>query len=275
MPGAFWTLEEEQYLKNNFIGKSCGEIAVEIGRTKRSVQHKFNSLKLERPLPKVGDKINRLTIKEIYSKNIGSQNKTYAKVECDCDAKTIFDTLLTNIVNEHTKSCGCLKVEIQRELARKRNYKHGKSSKNNRLFRIWCGMKARCYIPSSTGYKNYGGRGVSICDEWRYDFLVFEKWAIENGYENSLTIERKNVNGNYEPDNCSWISKKQQSRNTRDSLWITAWGENKVLADWGIDDRCKIAVGMVCYRIHQGWKPETAISTPPLMTGRCFGEPKA
>ena len=81
-------------------------------------------------------------------------------------------------------------------------------------------MKSRCYNPNSSEYENYGGRGIRICDEWRNDFKPFYIWAVSNGYTDELTIERVNVNGNYEPENCKWASVSEQANNKRNTIKI-------------------------------------------------------
>lgn len=91
--------------------------------------------------------------------------------------------------------------------------KHGKS--NTRLYGIWYNMNYRCYNHKDTMYDYYGGRGIEVCDEWRYDFMAFYNWAVANGYSDELTIDRVDNDGNYEPDNCRWATWKEQSRNKR------------------------------------------------------------
>lgn len=90
---------------------------------------------------------------------------------------------------------------------------HGKT--NTRLFNIWRGMKLRCLNKNNKDYKNYGGRGITVCDEWENDFLTFYNWAISNGYSEKLKIDRVNNDGNYEPSNCRWATNETQGRNTR------------------------------------------------------------
>ncbi len=102
-------------------------------------------------------------------------------------------------------------------------------------------MKTRCSNPN-TGriYQDYGGRGITVYEEWVNDFAVFREWALGSGYKEGMTIERKNVNGNYEPDNCEWIPGAKQSRNRRDTKMLTAFGETKGITDWSEDPRCAV-----------------------------------
>lgn len=96
---------------------------------------------------------------------------------------------------------------------------------NDRLRTIWYRMKDRCYNPLHVSYKYYGKRDISICDVWNNDFIAFKTWALDNGYENHLTLDRKNTFGNYEPDNCRWATKKAQQANRKDSVKIEFNGE--------------------------------------------------
>lgn len=108
--------------------------------------------------------------------------------------------------------------------------KHNKY--NSRIYRIWRGMKDRCYNINSKDYKNYGGRGIVVCDEWLNDFMSFYNWSMNNGYDDSLTIDRIDVNGNYEPSNCRWVTQKQQQRNRRNNKLFTYNGEVHYLSEW-------------------------------------------
>lgn len=105
-------------------------------------------------------------------------------------------------------------------------------SKNIRLNNIYNGMVNRCYYKSNREYKNYGGRGITICKEWLENKMAFYEWSLENGYQNNLTIDRINVNGNYEPSNCRWATKIEQANNTRTNRTIEYNGEKKTLAEW-------------------------------------------
>lgn len=93
-------------------------------------------------------------------------------------------------------------------------------TKKHPLYRVWCTMKERCNNKNNNKYKNYGGRGIKVCDEWQKDFTIFYNWAISNGYEKGLTIERINVNGNYCPENCTWITAKEQCYNKQNTIKV-------------------------------------------------------
>jgi hypothetical protein len=118
-----------------------------------------------------------------------------------------------NVRYGNTNSCGCLKSKMVAD----KNTKHGLRYKNERLYNIWKAMRQRCYNEKSDGYKYYGAKGVTICKAWD-DYYIFYIWAIENGYSDNLTIERRNPNGVYEPDNCTWATTLEQARNKRDTI---------------------------------------------------------
>lgn len=110
----------------------------------------------------------------------------------------------------------------------KRNYKkHG--MRNTRLYRIYNNMKQRCYNENSPDHKNYGARGITICDEWLNDFMNFYNWSINNGYKEGLTIDRINNNGNYEPSNCRWVDRKTQNRNNRRCIYLNYKGKTQTM----------------------------------------------
>jgi hypothetical protein len=128
------------------------------------------------------------------------------------------------------------------------------------LYRVWKDMKGRCYSKNNTSYLDYGKIGIAVCDEWINDFQNFYNWAI-NKWSKDLTIERVNVSGNYSPKNCKFISKSDQARNKRTTVYITAFGETKILEDWAVDKRCPVTHRCIIHRIKNGWDTEKAIST--------------
>jgi hypothetical protein len=138
-------------------------------------------------------------------------------------------------------------------------------------------MKKRCYSPKDLAYKNYGGRGITICDEWRASPACFIEWAIQNGWRRGLEIDRRDNNGPYSPLNCRFVTRATNSRNTRRNVHLTAFGETKVLEDWVADERCTVASSVLRTRIDRGWEHERAIATPSSgsrKTYSAFGESK-
>ena len=152
-----------------------------------------------------GQKFGRLTVIERADNTKQGQAKWLC--QCDCGRKTV--VMGKSLRNGNTKSCGCLQKET---IGYKRTI-HGQT--NTRFYRIWCGMKSRCYNKKNPHFHLYGGRGIKVCNEWLKDFQTFYDWAIANGYADNLTLDRINVNGNYEPSNCRWITRKEQNNNKR------------------------------------------------------------
>lgn len=132
---------------------------------------------------------------------------------------------------------------------------------NRRLWNIYHGMKKRCLTPNCDRYKDYGGRGITICHDWLLSFDNFAVWAKENGYVAGLTIERKNVDGNYDPENCEWITLKQQARNKRETINVEYQGEKKTLIEW-CEELCLEYDTMHDRIITRGWDIEKAFTTP-------------
>ncbi len=128
---------------------------------------------------------------------------------CECSCGTIRSVNGYHLRSGHSTSCGCYAIEIIR--VNKPGRTHGLKQGNLRLYRIWQGMLNRCRRPKNKYYRNYGGRGISVCAEW-HQFLPFYKWAMANGYTDELTIDRIDVDGNYEPSNCQWLTMSENSK---------------------------------------------------------------
>jgi len=129
-----------------------------------------------------------------------------------------------------------------------------------RLYYCWCNMKSRCYYENNTEYKNYGGRGIAICDEWKNDYNNFKIWALENGYKETLTIDRIDVNGNYEPSNCRWADNKQQGNNTTRNHYITYNGKTQSMQLWA--EELGMSYTTIRRRLNTlGWSVEKAFNT--------------
>lgn len=169
----------------------------------------------EKLLDITGKKFGKLT----PIKPIGKNKRNQVIWLCKCDCGKLYETVASYIVSGNTRSCGCSRM------------KNGEIH-NQRLYNIWHGMKNRCYNSSHMAYKNYGGRGITVCEEWNNDFQSFYKWSVENGYSDSLTIDRIDKNGNYEPSNCAWKTMKEQANNTRRNVNIEYNGETHTISEW-------------------------------------------
>ena len=139
---------------------------------------------------------------------------------CQCDCGNKVTVRSSCLLQGYTKSCGCLRIDIAKEHCPKpmfgdRNpaYRHGHMK--TRIYSIWQGMKKRCYEAKQINFMYYGGRGVTVCDEWKNSFKAFYKWAVSNGYRNDLTLDRIDPNGHYCPGNCRWVSWSVQNKNKR------------------------------------------------------------
>lgn len=151
-----------------------------------------------------GNKYGMLTV----IKSLGMLKYSILKVRCKCDCGNTLDIRMPSLVIGRTKSCGCSKGEF----IRKTNTKHG--LKYTRPYSILSGMKRRCYKNNFDDFKHYGGRGITVCEQWtnkKYGYLNFYIWAMNNGYKDNLSIDRINNDGNYEPDNCKWATDIEQN----------------------------------------------------------------
>lgn len=153
--------------------------------------------------------------------------KTYWVCKCDCgNMKTVrSDSLLCGAI----KSCGCIKRK-QDEVNLTKNHRHKMSG--TRIYSEWQGMKGRCYNKGNARYADWGGRGIEVCEQWRNSFESFYTWAMANGYQDNLTIDRIDNNGNYCPENCRWVGQQEQCRNRRSNINITIGNSTRTLMEW-------------------------------------------
>ena len=168
-----------------------------------------------------GLKFGRLTVLEYaYTK----KSRAYWLCQCECGNKKII--FGKDLRNGKIKSCGCLRKESILKAVTKHNKRFTK------LYPIWVQIKQRCLNINNKNYRQYGERGISVCQEWLDDFMNFYNWAMANGYKEGLTIDRINTNGDYCPENCRWVDFIKQARNTRKNVFITYRGEKHCISEW-------------------------------------------
>ena len=203
----------------------------------------------------IGKKFARLTVIGIEPP---SPQRHEWRWRCQCDCGNVIVVPASSVKSGNSKSCGCLKNEKTGERFRKFSFR---ISDNKRLYEIFSGMKKRCYNEKSKRYKDYGGRGIKICKEWMETdsgFDRFAEWAFANGYNETATIDRIDVNGDYEPGNCRWVTLKQQANNKRDTVWVDYMGEHIQLLT--LCKRLGVPYNLVYYRMFSyGWPIERAI----------------
>lgn len=172
---------------------------------------------------------------------------------CDCGKET--NVLTTNLTTNRIKSCGCLKDQKLIERSTKHNQRHTK------LYEVWKTMKQRCFNPNNKGYKNWGGRGIVVCNEWKDNYQAFYEWSMNNGYKEGLSIDRINNDGNYEPSNCRWADKITQCNNTRQNIKLSLNGKTQSIYDWCLEYNAPVK--LVKQRIYsKKWDLEKALTTP-------------
>lgn len=172
---------------------------------------------------------------------------------CRCDCGNVATVQGCSLKSGKSRNCGCVRKEKFNNAKHKQSY--------TRLYHIWTAMKERCFNENNNAYKHYGGRGITVCDEWLNDFQAFYNWAMANGYKDDLTIDRIDSNGNYEPSNCRWVTQKEQCNNTRRNVVIEFNGKEQTLQQWAdeMNISCKTLWGRLnCYH----WSVEKALTTP-------------
>ena len=176
------------------------------------------------------------------AKNMGK----HSAWKCKCSCGNIVRISSSHLLSGHTRSCGHLVV------------RHRETG--TRLYRIWRGMKTRCSLKEDKHYADYGGRGISVCQEWQQSYELFRDWALENGYRDDLSIDRINNDGNYCPENCRWATLSQQSRNRRSNVYYELHGRRLTVSDWA--EQSGIKAKTIRERLRRGWELEKAIFEP-------------
>lgn len=180
-------------------------------------------------------KFGKLTVIEKCNKDKYHRNQWLC--QCECGNKKII--LEQSLLSGATKSCGCLQKNIVKNFAKLNFTKHSQSK--TRIYNIWCNIKSRCYNKNNNRYYCYGAKGITVCQEWRDNFSNFYNWAINNGYKENLTIDRIDVNSNYDPSNCRWVDYKTQANNKSNNHYITYNGETHSLSEWARIKNIKVS----------------------------------
>lgn len=219
---------------------SCGCLARELASERQKGKPSKNPKEI---IDLKGKRFGKLIVLEMQEHIVGEDVKW--KCKCDCGNEIV--TKGAYLRSGKKTHCGC-----DKPFSYRLTYP--------RLHCIWSGMKNRCNSSNYDRYKDYGGRGITVCPEWQESFEVFCKWALENGYADNLTLDRIDVNGNYEPSNCRWITMFDQMGNMRKNVYITYKGETKHLSEW-----CRVLnfkQATIDYRLRHGYSVEEAFEIP-------------
>ena len=209
----------------------------------------------------IGKKFGRLTVESgpIH------KSRRYWLCKCDCGNEKLILVRQDLLYGGLIKSCGC----YHRETTSKISKTHGMSG--TRIYRIWRGMRNRCENQNIPQYRDWGGREIIVCEEWKTDFNKFYEWVMSNGYSENLSIDRIDNDGDYCPENCRWTTSKEQALNRKSNSFITHNGVTKHISEWDKDIGSKKS-GRVRARLNAGWSIEDAVTTPvwasQVMRGR-------
>ena len=223
----------------------------------------MSSLIAARPSVKPAEKFFRLTVDGVPFYIRMDNGFRYQYVVCRCECGNYCIASCADLRRNHTRSCNCLKGD---KLTSK-NFVHGFAKYGNRgrrhsLYEIWAGMIKRCTNPKCNSFEDYGGRGIEVCDGWRNDYKAFHEWSLVHGWKEGLTIDRRDNESGYSPENCRFVTMAVNSRNKRTTRNITAFGETKCASEWIRDSRCVMGLDGLLKRLRSGMTPEEAISAP-------------
>lgn len=195
-----------------------------------------------------GQRFGRLVV----VKEVGRTKSGQAKWLCKCDCGNTKVIGSDNLRRGVTKSCGCIRKEMK-------PWNKRYTDEDKVVYGLWAGIKNRCYNKNEPKYKNYGARGIRVCDEW-LDYTNFKNWCLANGYQKGLTIDRIDVNKNYSPDNCKFATQKVQQNNRTNNHLITYKSETHTMSQWA--EKLGMRYGMLEHRINRGWSVEDAFNVP-------------
>lgn len=205
-----------------------------------------------------GMRFGKLTAIECVGRTKNGNAKWLCR--CDCGGEKVIASW--NLVSGNTNSCGCIKKEQNKQMF----VTHGDSgSHKTRLYRIWAGIKTRCYNKKhSDSYRKYGAKGVFMCDEWKNSYESFRDWSIASGYQENLSIDRIDPKGPYSPENCRWATDKEQQNNRTNNHILTFNGVSKTLAQWV--ELTGFTKSTIEHRLERGWSVADALQTPMRKT---------
>lgn len=207
----------------------------------------------------IGERFGRLVVIALGASGSRTTKKKWI-CACDCGGRTITNTY--SLRAGKTRSCGCYQIEL--------STKHGQSGiRSSPTYRSWKSMRVRCSNQKIPAYKNYGGRGIAVCQRWD-SFIAF--LADMGERPEGTTLDRRNNDGDYDPDNCRWATKSEQAKNRRNARRISFQGATLSLSDW--DSKIRASVGTIRHRLKNGWSIEKAITTP-VRTLTMKNRPKA
>ena len=204
---------------------------------------------MPKTIPMIGKRFGRLTVIAEGEKSGTSRS---ARWICRCDCGNITKPIPGEVLRKgDSKSCGCYKRDLTIQRSATHNLCH------SRIYRIWSLMKDRCYNPNSPKYRRYGAREIGICDEWLNSFEAFYVWAMANGYSEDLTLDRKNNDKGYSPENCRWATPVDQANNRGNQIFHEINGEVKTLSQWARQSGVKYST--IYARHNAGWTGENLI----------------
>ena len=198
---------------------------------------------------------------------IKNNRKYFFKCLCKCGNIKIINKY--RITDASTKSCGCFRKQYMKQ----KQTSHGGA--RTRLYQTYKHMMERCYKEDDQAYHNYGGRGINVCEKWNYYLLGYEiafnnfkEWALSNRYSDNLTIDRIDNNGNYCPENCRWISSKEQASNRRGNILYTYNNITKTIKQWSEDPTCVVSYETLRHRLKSEWPMEKALRIPASLSNK-------
>lgn len=210
------------------------------------------TMSIIRSRDEVGRRYGRLTV---ISRVSDEGKKNRRRWLCKCDCETLIVIRQIHLRNGNTRSCGC----FQRERNRERTFSHGECYPRTKEYNTWCGMKSRCFNPKHEYYKNYGGRGITVCPQWLGSYPAFLA-DVGRAPSPKHTLGRIDNDGNYEPGNTRWETRAQQSNNRRNNRLVTVGNETRTITEWALDSG--MTHELIYLRLKRGWSPIDAVFRP-------------